>query len=167
MNLDELDGWLGEHGIDRVRVDALSLDGMPVGKVIRASRFAEVAAGGVGITDFLMGIDREDEPALTFTAPTAAVPTTAVVSGSDSDSDSLLSDPATTALLPLKIRNDDFSIFSSTPILTSCKLFKRPAGASESSSDSLSSSCCWSPFSASSSSSSPVRAVMAKFSRFV
>lgn len=69
MNVDELTNWLDDNGIDRVRVDALSLDGMPVGKVIRGSRFAEAATGGVGITDFLMGIDREGEPALTFTAP--------------------------------------------------------------------------------------------------
>lgn len=69
--MDKLDveRFLEQHSIQRVRVEGVQLDGLAICKMLHPTKFLSSLESGIGFADYTFGTDRAGDPAFGFTAP--------------------------------------------------------------------------------------------------
>jgi glutamine synthetase len=61
MKIEDVNGWLEQKGIRKVKVGAIDVDGVWRGKYISVDKFLSAAKGGLGFCDVVFGWDLADD----------------------------------------------------------------------------------------------------------
>ncbi|MCP4962943.1 MAG: glutamine synthetase [Actinomycetia bacterium] len=69
MHRSDVEQFLDQHRVERVRIEGVQSDGLPIGKILHPARFLDALEAGVGFVDYTWGTDRVGNPALGFSAP--------------------------------------------------------------------------------------------------
>ena len=66
--MDDLQRFLDDNGVTRVRVQGVQPDALLVGKILRPAAFVSAIESGVSLADFAFGTDRAGDPGLGYSS---------------------------------------------------------------------------------------------------